>query len=138
MSMKGTRLFFNDDPSELNNINDLAQHLHSLISSSSYVETPPWLSESVLIEAKGVVKRIDGLKIEIRSNEHPPPHFHVIAPNINASFCIEKCTLINGDPGSKIRKKIEYWFHKQNAKEALINVWNKTRPLNCVVGEFRE
>jgi hypothetical protein len=32
-----------------------------------------------------------GLKMEIRSDEHPPPHFHVLYGNEDASFSIIDC-----------------------------------------------
>ena len=90
--------------------------------------------ESFLIEIKQLVARVYGLKIEVYSNEHPPPHFHVKSPNINASFDIESCSLLQGDLDSRDRKKIQFW-HK-HAKSLLIEAWNSTRPTNCTVGAY--
>jgi hypothetical protein len=80
------------------------------------------------------VAKVNGLKIEIYSNEHPPPHFHVKSPNVNASFDIENCLLLEGNVDTKDKKKIQFW-HKQT-KPILINVWNSTRPTHCTVGEY--
>lgn len=138
MGMKGSRWFYMDNPSTLDNINDLAEHLHSLLSSATYVAEFPGSDGPVLIEAKELIEKIDNLKIEIYSNEHPPPHFHVVAPSVNAVFSLDNCTLIDGKISSKNKKKIEYWFHHENAKQSLIEVWNRTRPFNCVVGRYEE
>jgi len=89
-----------------------------------------------LIEIRKLVGRVDGLKIEIFSNEHPPPHFHVKSPNIDASFSIEDCRKLNGNIERGDLKKIEYW-HK-HSKVLLIKHWNESRPTNCVVGEYAD
>lgn len=75
------------------------------------------------------------LKIEIYPDEHPPPHFHVKSPNIDASFNIESCNLLKGEIEGRDKKKIEYW-HK-HAKPLLIEIWNSTRPTNCTVGAYQ-
>ncbi len=66
------------------------------------------------------------IKIEIRPNEHNPPHFHVLIDDQDYSFSIEKCELLNGSPSSKVIKAINKW-HKKNYNE-LKRVWNATRP----------
>ena len=138
MSMKGSRWFYMDDPSSLVSIDDLAEHLHSLLSSGTYIGEFPGSNGPILVEAKELVERIDGLKIEIYSNEHPPPHFHVISTNVKASFSLDHCKLIDGKINKKHKVKIQYWFHNLNAKKSLVEVWNRTRPSDCVVGLFRE
>ncbi len=91
--------------------------------------------ELVLIQTKQLIKKLNGLKIEIHPNEHPPPHFHVTSPNIDASFTIQDCELLNGSLSNKEFDKIRYW-HKA-AKGLLIEVWDSTRPYNCQVGKYR-
>lgn len=82
-----------------------------------------------------LVARVDGLKIEIFANEHPPPHFRVKHAGDTANFSIKDCAQLNG--GLKMWKRnIEAW-HKAN-KSALIEVWNRTRPSDCPVGKYRE
>jgi uncharacterized protein DUF4160 len=127
-----------DDPSSLDSIDELSEHLYSLLSSGTYIGEFPGSNGPILVEAKELVERIDGLKIEIYSNEHPPPHFHVITSDFKASFSLDNCTLIEGDLSTKHRKKILYWFHNQNAKKSLVEVWNRKRPANCVVGKYVE
>jgi len=138
INLKGTRWFYTVDPSSLDSIDDLAEHLHSLLSSGAYIGVFPGSNKPELVETKVLVERINGLKIEIYSKEHSPPHFHVVAANINASFSLDNCTLIKGKLSPKEKDLIEYWFHKQNAKKSLIEVWNRTRTDNCVVGEYEE
>ena len=90
--------------------------------------------EAFLIEIKQLVARVDGLKIEIYPNEHPPPHFHVKSPNVDASFAIDDCRYLEGKVDNRDKKKIEYWF--KHAKPLLIESWNSTRPSNCTVGRY--
>jgi len=83
-----------------------------------------------------VVDRINGLKIEIFSNEHPPPHFRVCYAGECNNFSIKNCERLNGDALSTYFRNIKKW-HKNN-KEKLIEFWNEKRPTDCVVGNYRE
>lgn len=82
-----------------------------------------------------LVANLNGLKIEIFSKEHPPPHFRVLYAGETANFAISDCSKLNGDL-KKWEKNIKQWH--SNNKQTLIDVWNKTRPSNCPVGEYRE
>jgi Domain of unknown function (DUF4160) len=42
------------------------------------------------------VDRVDGLRIYINADEHPPPHFHVSFQNEDASFSILDCARLDG------------------------------------------
>ncbi len=79
-----------------------------------------------------LVDAVMGLKIEIYYTEHPPPHFHVSAPGINASFDISNCNLIKGGISGKHHRIIKWWHQRSRSK--LIEIWNSTRPANCTVG----
>lgn len=89
-------------------------------------------NDGSLIFTKQLVDRINNLKIEIYSNEHGIPHFHVKSNEINASFSIDDCSLINGNIRGNDLKLIQYWFDRYKPK--LIEIWNKTRPSDCQVG----
>lgn len=78
---------------------------------------------------------LKGLKIEIFSNEHPPPHFRVTYNGKSANYKIKDCTKISGDLDIWDRN-IRKW-HKKN-KDILIITWNTTRPSDCPVGNYRE
>jgi hypothetical protein len=82
-----------------------------------------------------LVERLNGLKIEIFSKEHPPPHFRVLYAGETANFSISDCSKLNGGL-KKWEKNIKEWH--SNNKQTLIEVWNKTRPSNCPVGEYHE
>ena len=92
--------------------------------------------DGLVLETRQLVERIDGVKIEIYANEHPPPHFHVIAGDKRASFSIETGELLEGSLDKRGNKIVEYYhtIRKQN----LIDIWNKTRPDGCVVGRVRQ
>lgn len=81
------------------------------------------------------VASFDGLKVEIFSNEHGPPHFRVSYDGKSANYRISDCERIAGDLGrheAKIR-----WWHGQN-KKLLIETWDARRPTDCPVGKYRE
>jgi len=80
--------------------------------------------------------RIGSLKVQIFSNEHPPPHFRVTAAGENNNYTISDCTPLNGNALNRFHRQICEW-HKRN-KQELINTWNDTRPSDCPVGQYRE
>lgn len=136
MKLQGTRWFYTESPENIDSLDVLAEHLHSLLASGTYVNDDGNPDGPILIEAKELAERIDGMKIEIYAKEHPPPHFHVVTANNRASFTLDKCELLDGALPSKQRRKIEYWFFTMNAKSVLIEIWNRTRPEGCVVGQY--
>lgn len=75
-----------------------------------------------------------GLKIEVFSNEHPPPHFRVKYGGETANFTISDCAKLNGGL-NRWERNIKAW-HKKN-KDALIQAWNASRPSDCPVGNYR-
>ena len=90
--------------------------------------------EAILLQGKQLVERLAGLKIEVYPDEHPPPHFHVKSPEVNASFAIEDCQLLKGHLASDSMQKIKHWHKFANPK--LIEAWNATRPTDCTVGKY--
>ncbi len=94
------------------------------------------LEDGTLVEERKVVSRIGKFKLEIRSNEHPPPHFHLVSNDFNASFKIEDCSKLIGDQIRRpLLKKLKV-FHQEN-KENLIIVWNEMRASDCSAGKYR-
>jgi hypothetical protein len=76
-------------------------------------------------EIKKLVDKINNLKIHIYSNDHNPPHFHVLTDNINASFNIKTGELINGTIDPKDQKRINYFY--KNHRETLLEIWKDLR-----------
>ena len=64
---------------------------------------------------KELVGRIRNMKIEIYSNDHNPPHFHVKSSDksIDATFRLDNCSIIEGKVNRKDRKRIEAFFNSQ-------------------------
>lgn len=81
------------------------------------------------------VDYFNGLKIEVFSNEHPPPHFRVSYGGESANYRISDCEPLTLGLG-RWRKNIKAW-HDDN-KPRLIEVWNGSRPSDCPVGLYRE
>jgi len=120
-------------PNDLLDINEYAEWLNALLYGQCKVEE--YDGELCVVEIKHLVSNSGGVKVEIFSNEHPPPHFHVKSKGLNASFSIENCEVIDGKVTSKELKTIKYW--QQQLKPKLIQIWNDTRPDNCTVGEYQ-
>lgn len=125
MSFMDKRIFGDFD--DIQSLENLAAALERLLNSGCYI----W-DDGELINAKQLVAREKGLKIEIYPDEHAPPHFHVKSAYINASFTIKECDRIQGDISRKDEDLIKYWHNR--FQEKLIDVWNQTRPANCPVG----
>ncbi len=76
------------------------------------------------------------LRVEIRSNDHPPPHFHVTYNDEDASFCIltgKRLPKVSGL--EKFEKMIWAWWEHNKRKLAI--KWNECRPANCPVGPVK-
>src|SRR5262249_20450266 len=82
-----------------------------------------------------LVDRFGGLKIEVFSNEHPPPHFRVRCNGETANYRIDNCEQLNGGLGRHYRE-IKDWHSIHKSK--LIQKWNSSRPTDCPVGVYRE
>jgi hypothetical protein len=82
-----------------------------------------------------LVDRFGALRIEVFAREHPPPHFRVICGGESANYRIADCHQLNG--GLRREYRIVREWHAQN-KDKLIDAWNRHRPSDCPVGEYRE
>ena len=136
--LKGTPWFYDVPIDQLDGLDELAEHLCSLLNLSACVVKSSPAEEPALMFMKEEVDRICGLKLSIFAREDPPPHFHVKTTRGSAKFRIDNGKLIAGDMDSRDRRKVRYWYGQLGAREKLIEVWDRTRPSDCVVGEFRE
>lgn len=120
------------DPKAFSSLQEFAEWLDAIFTEPCSVWEED--GDSSLYEIKWLVDFTGGLKIEVYPDEHPPPHFHVKAQGVNASFDIENCIKLAGTVSSIEMKKIKFW-HK-HSKHLLIEAWNKSRPTNCTVGKY--
>ena len=68
---------------------------------------------------------IDGAKLLMYSNDHPPPHFHVLFAEHRAVVDIETLALSRGElPKAKLRAILK-WAAPRRAK--LLEAWNITQ-----------
>lgn len=95
-----------------------------------------WRPWDFIIDKKHYVDRINNIKIEVRSNEHAPPHFHINFWDYEWSYEIENCNKLNWSVPKTYEKKIKMWF-KYWWKDKLIEKWNNTRPENCKVWKIK-
>lgn len=104
-------------------IEDAARVLYDLLSGGYSIWT-----DGNLYSIKQLVAHVHGLQINIYSNEHSPPHFHVKSPDIDASFTIDNCTFMYGNIDNREKKLVRWWYER--SKPILIKTWNSTRPTN--------
>ena len=113
------------------NLDELTAVLEQMLSANLDV----W-EDGTLLNIKQLVAQVKGLRIEFYADEHPPPHFHVRAPGIEATFDLLSCDLLRGTVPGRERRLIEWW-HKRG-RSLLIRTWNQTRPTDCPVGPIDE
>ena len=68
------------------------------------------------------------LIVYIYPEDHPPPHFHVRGPDIDASFRIDDGSLLVGVVSHKDQKKIARWYGGGKEREALEGEWERLNP----------
>ncbi len=90
--------------------------------SGGYNVTP----DGRLYYIKELVGQVNGLKIYIYAEDHPPPHFHIRGGGIDAMFTIEDCSLLRGDIGGRHRGLV-VWWHKRS-KPVLVAAWERNQP----------
>lgn len=78
---------------------------------------------------KELVSQIRNMKIEIYSNDHNPPHFHVKSKDnsINTTFRLDNCEFIQGSINIKDQKRIEAFFEDEQTKVIMKEMWNKSK-----------
>ena len=132
--LRGSSKFHLVDIETLESPDDWAEYLDSILHDDCYILERN--GELILVEQRKLVEVVRGLQIEIYPKEHTPPHFHVKSANVDASFRIDNCIKMNGSISRKEELAIKFWWQK--AKPKLIDVWDKTRPSDCIVGKYEE
>lgn len=70
------------------------------------------------------VDAVGRLVLHVFPRDHRPPHFHVIAPQINARFSLDTCEHLDGSLTGRDREKIEWLFHN-GAATKLREAWTR-------------
>jgi hypothetical protein len=119
--------YFENRLESSDSLDDLAMVLEILLSGGYSV----W-ERNQIYSTRQLVDSVNGLRIEIFSREHAPPHFHVSKGSIDATFSISDGRHLNGSIGNREKALVEWWFARSQAK--LVRIWNETRPSGCQVG----
>jgi hypothetical protein len=69
------------------------------------------------------IKILDGIKVDIYSRDHPPPHFHALYAGYEELIVIENLETYAGKLPKNQRKKVVGWAEKR--KEWLLNIFNQ-------------
>lgn len=122
------------DPQQLiknaRSLDELAKVLETLFDHGFAVD-----KDGRLYQIFELVARVNGLRFEIFSREHAPPHFHVKGADIDAEFTIMTGELLKGRIDNRRKRVVEWWYKRSRAK--LIQFWNQTRPSDCTVGPIQ-
>ena len=114
---------------------ELEDELSKSFASGRIIE---FTDQGEYVELKKVqVDRLGGLRIEVFSNEHPPPHFRVKFQGSTAKYRISDCQRINGS-GEVVRFENNIFKWWKSNKQKLIDTWNERRPTDCPVGVYQE
>lgn len=108
-------------------LEEITSVLDTLLSDGYAV----WVDGS-LYNIKQLVDRVRGMKVEIYAREHPPPHFHVLAADIDATLSLKDGSLLEGHLTGRELRLIEWWYRR--SRPLLIRTWNETRAFDCPVG----
>jgi hypothetical protein len=111
-------------------VQDAAEVLSELLSGGYAVWT-----DGTLYNIRQLVARVYGLQIHVYANDHSPPHFHVIRPDIDASFRIDNGAFLKGSIDGREQRLVQWWYER--SRDLLVETWNATRPSDCPVGPIR-
>jgi hypothetical protein len=100
-----------------------------------FLSTTDVSPEGYVVERRKLVAQVNNLKILIHPNEHPPPHFHVKADSLDASFEILTCRKLKGEISGQDLKRV-IAFHR-SSRDLLVETWNELRPTDCPVGPIQ-
>lgn len=67
--------------------------------------------------------RFDGFKIEVRSRDHNPPHFHMIGPDFHALIDIRTLQVIEGTYTRRALAEARAWAAGET--ETLMAEWRR-------------
>ncbi len=90
---------------ESQTLDDVALVLYQLLTGGYSVSL-----HGTLYYARPLVAVVGGLRVDVCIKEHTPPHFHLSASQVNASFAIDDCAFLHGDLPPGALQMIERWY----------------------------
>ena len=126
-SVLNPTIYFKEKIASARDVQAATEVLDELLSGGYGV----WTDGSIYY-IRQLVARVNGLKIEVYSRDHAPPHFHIIGGDIDATFSIIDCEHLEGHIGGRECALVKWWHQGSRAK--LIKAWNESRPTNCPIG----
>lgn len=65
----------------------------------------------------------DSFRVEVRSRDHNPPHFHAVGPDFHALIGIRDLQIIRGEISRKAYAEVVAWASGREAE--LLDEWNR-------------
>ena len=72
-----------------------------------------------------IFKRFDGFRVDLRSRDHNPPHFHAIGPDFHALVRISDLDILQGSITRRAYAEIVQWASQLGVKAALFAEWER-------------
>jgi hypothetical protein len=69
------------------------------------------------------IKILDGIKVDVYSRDHPPPHFHALYARYEELIIIETLETYAGKLPKTQRRKVVQWAGER--KDWLLNIFNQ-------------
>ncbi len=79
-----------------------------------------------MISLMGKLAQFGKVAVRIFGNDHPPPHFHVTAPDFRAIVAIDTLEVLAGQMPRDVLETISTWARAN--RNALIADWNAYNP----------
>jgi len=94
-------------------------------------------SDGLVEEKRKRIEVIENLTVYIYSNDHHPPHFHVIYQDKSASYKICDCSVLKGSLGNRNDKIVLNWYNRIG-RSKLEQEWKNLRPGEIIIGQYTE
>ena len=67
--------------------------------------------------------QFDSFRLDVRSRDHNPPHFHVIGADFHALIRIDTFEVIRGEIPSQVYKEVVEWTEER--RDDLMTEWRR-------------
>ena len=70
-----------------------------------------------------IFHQFDGFRLDVRSRDHNPPHFHVIGADFHATIRIDTLEIMRGRIPNKVFREVADWA--SGRRDSLLAEWRR-------------